>query len=274
MEPHGIFAALKLPASRVLCHDRLNVRPTRCIRRTVSGGRRLQKSSAAKTGRFPVRIAIEMLVKAAGALLAAACFGTCHASSVDIEPASDAPGLRSTGTQLPAGFPSYSEALGGWRTPEDINAWIGARFEYDGERALRLSESQRATGQPAAIHAPSEFYIQPVGICVDLSRFAVETLRALAPELRPRYLMVEFTPALRAGQVLRRHWIASFERADGRYFFADSKYPGQIAGPYASVQSFITEYAAVRQREIVAFRELDSYRQRPKSQQQRKLGDA
>jgi hypothetical protein len=44
--------------------------------------------------------------------------------------------------------------------------------------------------------------------------------------------MIEFDPVSLAGNTLRRHWIASYERNGMRYFFADSKRPGHIAGPY------------------------------------------
>jgi len=154
---------------------------------------------------------------------------------------------------------SYAEALATWRQPEDINAWIGARFGYDEERALELSESQRARASAPPIHEPATFFGKPEGMCVDLARFAVESLRVVAPELEPRYLMIEFTPALRSGEVLRRHWVATFRRPDGHYFFADSNRPGKIAGPYPSTEAFVTAYADYRQREIVAYRALDTY---------------
>ena len=210
----------------------------------------------------------------AAALLAAALFAACDATLAGVDPDSDAPAPRAATAQPQPVFASYADALAAWRKPEDVSAWIGARFAYDGNRALLLSESERAVGRAPAIYEPSEFYSRPIGICVDLSRFAVETLRLLAPELNPRYLMVEFSPTLRTGKVLRRHWLASYERDGGHYFFADSKVPGQISGPYASVQAFISEYAAVRQRQVLGFRQQDSYRRQPKSQQRRKSGDA
>jgi hypothetical protein len=154
---------------------------------------------------------------------------------------------------------SYDEALRRWRSAEDVNAWIGARFRYDAPRALLLSESQRAAGGRPVIHAPGAFFASPAGICVDLSRFAVETLRAIDPGARPAYLMIEFAPVTINGNVLRRHWLVSFERDGKRYFFADSKRPGFLAGPYTSTREFIDEYARYRGREVVTFREMDSY---------------
>ena len=74
--------------------------------------------------------------------------------------------------------------------------------------------------------------------------------------------MIEFAPATIAGNTLRLHWLVAFERDGGHYFFADSKRPGHIAGPYESTRDFVDEYAAYRGREVVAFRELDSYQRK------------
>lgn len=204
------------------------------------------------------------------ALLAAVLCGSALAT--DADPAADAPAARTQPPQPQPAFASWAQALAAWRGPDDVNGWIAARFEYDNDRAMRLSESERAAGRAVAIHEPGAFFDRPVGICVDLARFGVETLRAIAPELRPRYLMIEFTPALHRGQVLRRHWIASFERDGGHYFFADSRFPGRLSGPYASVQAFVDEYATIRQRAVVAFRQQDSHRRQERSMQRRRPG--
>jgi hypothetical protein len=184
--------------------------------------------------------------------------------------------------------PSYAQALAEWHSAEDVNAWIGARFEYDAARAMRLSETQRQANMSAEgplrgancapsggreqrghasvggpcrlpIHAPAEFFSEPKGVCVDLSRFGVETLARIAPESHPRYLMIEFDPVTIRGNALRRHWVAAFERDGKLFFFADSKRPGHIAGPYESTQAFIDEYARYRGRAIVAFSERATY---------------
>jgi hypothetical protein len=61
------------------------------------------------------------------------------------------------------------------------------------------------------------------------------------------------------------HWLVSFKR-DGRYFFfADSRRPAHIAGPYTDIQTFVKEYEHYRGREIVSFQELDSYRKKQKA---------
>ena len=126
-------------------------------------------------------------------------------------------------------------------------------------RAMQLSETQRRKNGRMPILAPEAFFDVPSGVCVDLSRFAVETLRAVDPGSKPRYVMIEFDPVSIVGNTLRRHWVVSFERGGERYFFADSKRPGHIAGPYASTQDFIAEYARYRGRQIVSFREVETY---------------
>jgi hypothetical protein len=52
---------------------------------------------------------------------------------------------------------SYQEALQVWRTPEDVNAWIGARFSYDVSRAAVLSETQRSGSGRMPVYEPQEF---------------------------------------------------------------------------------------------------------------------
>ncbi len=179
-------------------------------------------------------------------------------------PSSDEPEYSRDSTVVFTAAGSYEQALQVWKTPEDINGWIAANFSYDRARALRLSETQRAKNERISIHAPSEFFETKSGVCVDLSRFGVETLRRIDPNSDPKYLMIEFDPIQIKGNLLRLHWLVSFRRYGKIYFFADSKRPGHIAGPYNDVQAFITEYEKYRQRKIVAFRELDSYeKQRP-----------
>ncbi len=182
------------------------------------------------------------------------------------DPTSDAPESRTTPaglTSLPA---SYPEALRSWHRPEDVNAWIGARFEYDFDRAVKLSETQRARVDRVEIHKPELFFARPSGVCVDLARFAVETLRTIAPSSKPAYLMIEFDPLVISGSMLRRHWLVMFEREERFYFFADSKRPGHVAGPYATIQQFIDQYGPYRGRRIVSYRSLESYERKLKKQ--------
>lgn len=194
---------------------------------------------------------------ALAAWIFACCAGAALAQRAN--PASDAPEARTTLAaplhDEPAG---YDDALARWRSADDVNAWIGARFEYDTQRALLLSETQRERGHRLPIHTPPDFFRAPNGVCVDLARFAVETLRRIAPESRAGYLMIEFAPVQVQGQLLRRHWVAHFQRDGQLYFFADSKRPGHIAGPYADTAAFIDDYAVYRGRDIVAFRDMDT----------------
>jgi hypothetical protein len=195
--------------------------------------------------------------QALAALVVACCAGVALAQRAD--PASDAPETPALhATPLPDEPAGYDDALARWRSADDVNAWIGARFEYDTQRALLLSETQRERGRRLPIHTPQAFFGAPRGVCVDLARFAVETLRRIAPASRPGYLMIEFAPVQVQGQVLRRHWVAHFRREGQLYVFADSKRPGHIAGPYADAAAYIADYAVYRGREIVAFREVET----------------
>jgi hypothetical protein len=170
--------------------------------------------------------------------------------------------LTSTQRQEPE---SYTAALRTWRSADDINHWIGARFRYDSSRAMLLSETHRERNERLSILAPDAFYASPRGVCVDLARFAVETLRVVDPLAKPMYLMIEFGPQIIDGNVLRRHWVVSFERDGQHYFFADSKRPGYVAGPYRSTDEFLSEYAQYRGRRIVSYRLLDSYERKARA---------
>jgi hypothetical protein len=183
-----------------------------------------------------------------------------------VEPSSDAPEYPCNSTVLFKAAGSYEHALQIWKTPEDINAWIAANFSYDMERAVRLSETQRRKDERFSVYLPSEFFNTKAGVCVDLSRFSVETLKRINPQSDPKYLMIEFDPIQITGNTLRLHWLVSFKRNGKTYFFADSKRPGHIAGPYHDVREFINEYAQYRGRKIVAFREVESYQKQRRSQ--------
>lgn len=197
----------------------------------------------------------------AGALSSLPALGLSAPNLAD-DPASDAPAPRAIEPPRTTDPADYAQALQRWREPQDIEDWVGRRFRYDSRRAMALSETARAQSAAPAIHLPAAFFEQPDGICVDLARFVVETLRAVAPLLQARYLMIEFDPALRAGQVLRRHWIASFRRDAAVWLCADSKRPGTISGPYPSIGAFAAEYGTWRQRRIVAVEERDSFQRR------------
>ena len=160
---------------------------------------------------------------------------------------------------------SYEQALHVWKTPEEINTWIAANFSYDMARALQLSETQRVMNEKIAIYDPFTFFDKKTGMCVDLSRFAFETLRRIDPACNPKYLMIEFHPREIEGNVLRLHWMVSFRRDGKTYFFADSNRPGHMAGPYNDAREFINDYEQYRNRKIVSFRELESYQKQQRT---------
>ena len=160
---------------------------------------------------------------------------------------------------------SYAQALQDWRTPEQISAWAGQRLPLRPGAGEQLSETNRRVATPPAIAEPADFFGAPVGVCLDLSRFAIETLRHIDPGLQARYLMIEFEPVTLNGHTLRLHWIASFRRDGQLYFFADSERPGHVAGPYATAQAFVADYAGYRGRPVVRFAELDSLRRQPRA---------
>lgn len=183
-----------------------------------------------------------------------------------VEHFSNKPEYTHDSTTLFKNADSYEHALQVWKTPEDISAWIAANFSYDMARAMRLSETQRAKHGQLAIYTPSDFFATKAGVCVDLSRFAVETLRAIDPQSEPKYLMIEFDPITISGNTLRRHWLVSFKHDGKICFFADSRRPGHIAGPYNDTREFIHDYERYRGRKIVAFREVESYQKRQRTQ--------
>jgi hypothetical protein len=221
--------------------DVSRTRPVRC-RRSLAGGRRRGLRTWV------------LAVAAAGA-----CTGVLASDEWRADPMSDAPERRSVARSVAPPPASYAEALQTWRRPEDLNAWLGERFEYDTARALRLSETQRARAGTLPIHEPSAFFEVPRGVCVDVARFAVESLRVIDPQAKAGYLMIEFNPATLSGQTLRRHWVASFERNGKLYVFGDSKRPGHLAGPYVDAAAFVADYARYRGRDVVAFRQLPTY---------------
>lgn len=213
-------------------------------------------------------------LRAAAALFVVALLGACAMPPQGPDADSDAPdrpGTAPVSLALPA---SYADALAAWRGPEDVNAWIAVAFTYDLDRADALSETRRAEGPAPAVLDPAAFYERRAGACVDLARFAVETLNRLSPQLKARYLMIEFSPARVRGLVVRRHWVAVYEAADGLRVFADSKRPGSIAGPYGTIDEFVADYARFRGRDVVAYRELASFQRRAKAVQRQRNGDA
>ena len=157
---------------------------------------------------------------------------------------------------------SYAQALGIWKTAEDINNWVAGNFKYDRARAVNLSSNRKERRKGVPIYEPAEFFEAKTGVCVDLARFGVETLKIIDPDSDPKYLMIEFDPIQINGNTFRLHWLVSFKRDGRKYFFCDSKRPGLLAGPFVSTRAFIDEYERYRGRKIVSHREMESYKKK------------
>ena len=154
---------------------------------------------------------------------------------------------------------SYDNALLQWETISDVNIWMKNNFHYDFERANELSENS-STREKTNIYTPLELYQTKKGVCIDLSRFAVETINILDTSIHIQYLMIEFEPIIINGGIIRKHWMAVYQDSLGYYLLADSKRPGYIAGPYKNVDKFIDNYQIFRERKIVSWKILSSYK--------------
>lgn len=166
---------------------------------------------------------------------------------------------------------SYADQIQQWSRPHDIHTWIAKNFTYDRERAIALSETQRARGTRFAIHQPDQFFLRPTGICVDVSRFAVETMRTISRDVDAKYLLIKFDPVRIRGNVLRMHWLASYVRDGKFYFFADSHFPDRLSGPFDSVADFVARYQDARGRTIVSYRLVDTYRKQRRKLKKKRL---
>lgn len=162
----------------------------------------------------------------------------------------------------------YLETLESWDHVDSVNQWIGKYFGYDMSRAIKLGEGSKQRSE-TKILTPEEFYQNPKGVCLDLSRFAVESLRKISQDYDANYLMIEFEPLEINGAILRKHWIAVY-KDDGLYSFtADSKYPGRKYEGYSDVASFIEEYESLRGRKIVSYKIVPSFEKKKKKMQKK-----
>ncbi len=157
-------------------------------------------------------------------------------------------------------FPvSYQEALTIWKSVEDIHDWMGNNFTYDMERARLLSNNNKVRGM-TSILSPEELYGIKKGVCLDISRFAYETTQTIQPSIDIWYLKIAFEPVIINGNKFVNHWLVAYKKDEEYYFFADSKRPEKIVGPYDTVEAFISEYEKFRKREIKSFSLRDSYK--------------
>jgi hypothetical protein len=132
------------------------------------------------------------------------------------------------------------------------------------ERAKQLAENS-STREKTGIFSPAELYRSHKGVCIDLGRFAVETINIIDTTKHTQYLMIEFEPLVIDGMTIKKHWLAIYQDTSGYYIFADSKRPGYIAGPYKDVDNFITEYQTFRDRKIISYKVLLSYQKNKKT---------
>lgn len=182
-------------------------------------------------------------------------------SKTEIQKLSDAPEKNTRKSDKDT--TQYLETIGRWKSIEHINQWIGQNFHYDMSRAIVLG-SKRNEGPKTTIFTPEEFFKVKSGICVDLSRFAFETLKKVDPEVQAYYLMIDFEPIEIQGSIIRKHWVLAYKLKDQFYITADSKVPGTISGPYDTIQDFITGYERFRERKIESFKLLNDYKKTQK----------
>ena len=156
---------------------------------------------------------------------------------------------------------TYETALQQWNTIAHINKWIKENFRYEIDRAKQLAENSPER-EKTGIYSPAELYRIKKGVCVDLSRFAVETTNTVDTSKHVQYLMIEFEPILIDSSIIKKHWVAIYQDTPGYYIFADSKRPGYISGPYKKVDDFIIDYQAFRDRKIVSWNVLASYKKK------------
>ncbi len=159
---------------------------------------------------------------------------------------------------------SFREAIIKWKTIQDINDWIANNFEYDMERALQLASNSK-TRTETNIYRPDELYDYKKGVCIDLVRFAFETIQAMDSTIFVKYLMIEFEPLTIGNRIFKRHWLVVYEENHQLYAFADTKRPGYISGPHEDIADFTNEYEKFRQRKIVTFKLTDTYKKKLKS---------
>ncbi len=153
---------------------------------------------------------------------------------------------------------SYETALKQWKTITDVNNWIRENFRYSMERAKQLAENSLIR-EKTSIYTPIELYQSKKGVCIDLSRFAIETINIIDTSKHVQYLMIEFEPIIIDSSIIKKHWIAVYQDSLGYFLIADSKRPGHIAGPYKNVDDFIAEYQTFRGRKIISWKVLLSY---------------
>jgi hypothetical protein len=167
---------------------------------------------------------------------------------------------------------SYAQAIQNWKTVEEVNTWIADNFQYDMQRARRLAGGQGR--QRVSVYDPAEVFRHKKGVCVDLARYACETLETINPDLSPRYLMIEFEPLQIGNSTFIRHWLIVYLKENQYFVLADTKRPGHISGPYSHLADFIAEYQSFRKRIIVSYKLTDTYKKKRKQKRKKQQKQA
>lgn len=202
------------------------------------------------------------------ALLTCLFFLYCPAASAQtadstIKKLSDAPDMpvNLTANKSLKSFLPYDESIHQWKSMTDINNWIKDNFQYDLERAKQLAGNSPSRNS-TAIYTPAELFNKGKGVCIDLARFAVETLHKIDTTKQVNYLLIEFEPLTISGRIITKHWLAVYKDTSGYYIFADSKRPGHAEGPVALMEDFISNYQAFRNRKIISWNIIPTYQKR------------
>lgn len=157
---------------------------------------------------------------------------------------------------------SYLEAIQKWKTVYDVNHWIAENFKYDMDRAMQFANSN--IQRKATIYKPAEVFDHKKGICVDLSRFAFETVQSVNHTIGIKYLMIDFEPLEIGNSIFRKHWMVVFKENNQFYTMADTKRPGYIGGPYNDLSEWMADYQKFRKRKIISYTLMDTYEKKLK----------
>lgn len=186
----------------------------------------------------------------------------CHMPAPESLGPDDAPGSCRVKNGTATEKDSFAETIKGWDSVEDLNAWIGANFEYDRRRMKLFGQDVPQALRPS-VYEPDQLLEKKSAVCFDLSRFAFEALKGMPlqePVQDAKYVMIKFEPKNIDGAVIGKHWMVSYKRDGKFYFTADSRCPGRVYGPYDSVEKFQACYAGFRGRDIQSLELRDTYR--------------
>lgn len=190
-------------------------------------------------------------------------------AEISLDSLSDAPAIYRTSNEA-GESQSYQDVIKKWGSYLEVNLWISSNFRYSISRAKELGENSQVRDK-TPILTPAELFAKKSGVCIDLSRFGVETLNSIDSSYRAKYLMLDFEPIEVEGRILRKHWLAVFSKGGNLYVFADSKTPGKLWGPYRDLSVFVSAYQQFRSRKINDWKLLPSYQKKRLSKSVRSI---